>query len=69
MPRWLKVPEACGYARMSRKVLMRHIKLGEIYGTKRFGHWIVKQESIDQFYEEEEAILLEWAKRAGEEML
>jgi len=60
--RWLKVKEACRYARMSRNTLMRYVRNGDICGTKRCGFWIIDRESIDKFYSEDHAILVDMMK-------
>lgn len=53
LSRWLKISEACKYARMSKNTLMEYIKSGDIYATKKGGNWIVDRKSIDDFYDED----------------
>ena len=42
---------------------MEYIKSGDIYATKRGGHWIVDKESIDSFYNNERFKLLELKRK------
>jgi len=50
--RWLTLSEACRYASMSSRKMKRHIKEGEIYGSKK-GKWFIDRDSIDAFFLDE----------------
>lgn len=48
--RWLKIPQACTYAKISKNTLMDCIISGDIRATKRKkGGWIVDRLSIDEY--------------------
>ena len=48
--RWLKIPQACSYAKMSKNTLMECIFCGDIKATKRKkGGWVVDRYSIDEY--------------------
>jgi len=49
LPRWLSITEACTYAGMSDKTLIRYVKDGAIYATRKGGKWYVDRQSIDSF--------------------
>jgi len=49
LKRWFSLKEACQYASISKRKLIKHIKDGEIYGSKK-GKWFVDRESIDAFF-------------------
>ena len=48
-PRWLSLTEACKYASMSDKTLMRYVISGDIRGKKVGGKWYIDKTSIDTF--------------------
>lgn len=52
VPRWLTLSEACRYASMSSRKMKRHIKAGEIYGSKK-GKWFIDRDSIDAFFHDD----------------
>ena len=45
--KWLTVSEASRYYKMSKKTLMKYIKLGRIVGHK-LGDWLINRESSDE---------------------
>ena len=48
--RWLRMREACQYAKLSRTNLAYLLETGEIRGRKRpVGGWIVDRRSIDEY--------------------
>lgn len=48
--RWMKVREACKYAKLSRGNIVALIEAGEIRGRYRpVGGWIVDRRSIDEY--------------------
>jgi hypothetical protein len=65
--RWLKIDEACRYAKLSRPILMELIGTGEIRARLRpKGGWIVDRLSIDEYNAgHEEGLYLDIAKRCG----
>jgi hypothetical protein len=66
--RWLKIEEACSYAKMSRNTLMKCIDNGDIKGKKRKkGGWIIDRLSIDEYNGSvtEDALFADIARRAG----
>ena len=65
--RWLKIEEACKYAKLSRPVIMELITDGEIRARHRpKGGWIVDRLSIDEYnLGHEEALYQDIAKRCG----
>lgn len=66
--RWLKIPEACLYARMSKNTLMECINNNEINAKKRKkGGWVVDRLSIDRYNScnDEDVLFNDIAKRAG----
>ena len=66
--RWLKIPQACKYAKMSKNTLMDCIISGDIRATKRKkGGWIVDRLSIDEYNSSgiEEALYNDLAQRVN----
>ncbi len=66
LPRWLSVTEACKYASMSDKTLMRHVRNGEIYGTKKGGKWFIDRCGIDSFFFLDKAQDEDWLEKHRE---
>lgn len=62
-PRWLSVTEACRYASMSDKTLMRYIREGSIYAKKVGGKWYVDRLSIDDFMKSDDVFVEETIER------
>lgn len=50
--KWLRLEEACLYARLGRTTMRKLIKRGNIHGSKPegTGDWIIDRQSIDNFY-------------------
>ena len=66
--RWLKIPRACRYAKISKNTLMNCILSGDIRAKKRGkGGWIVDRLSIDEYNgrNAEELLYNDIARRAG----
>ena len=64
--RWLKIPQACVYAKISKNTLMDCIISGDIRAIKRKkGGWIVDRLSIDEYnsHRIEEALYKDIAQR------
>lgn len=62
-PRWLSVSEACKYTCMSDKTLMRYIRDGQIYGSKKGGKWYIDRLSIDAFMKADDAHIRETVEK------
>ncbi|MDA8084056.1 MAG: helix-turn-helix domain-containing protein [Nitrospiraceae bacterium] len=56
-PRWLSLSQACRYASMSDKTLLRYVLSRRIYGTLRGGKWYLDKESIDRFFLEDDSVI------------
>lgn len=55
--RWLTLKEACQLLKKCRQTVVKMITDGEIYGTKKTGHWLIERASIDAFlYEDKKTI-------------
>lgn len=61
--RWLSVKEATKYVSLSSATIMKYVKTGEIYGTRKGGKWLIDQRSLDTWLEEEKIKLLNFAAR------
>jgi excisionase family DNA binding protein len=68
-PRWLSLSEACEYAAMSDKTLLRFVGEGNIYGTKKGGKWYIDRFSIDAFMTSDEVFVDEAVERLKSEVL
>ncbi|MHB8880372.1 MAG: helix-turn-helix domain-containing protein [Thermodesulfovibrionales bacterium] len=49
-PRWLSISQACRYCSMSTETLMKYVRKGDIYGSKKGGKWWVDKLSVDAFF-------------------
>ncbi len=47
--RWMSLSVACKYTSMSPKTLMRFVKSGKIYATRKGKKWYIDRLSIDAF--------------------
>lgn len=51
MTRWLRIPEACRYASLSRNTIKAMLLDGRLSGERTpGGHWRVDRESIDAWF-------------------
>lgn len=51
--KWLTLPEACIYARMSKNTLKKYLENGHFSGERLdSGHWRIDRESIDGYFGE-----------------
>lgn len=57
--RWMTLKEASQYSCLAEKTLKKLIEAGHIRARRLDNKWIVDRLSIDQFYEEDEAIIRE----------
>lgn len=67
-PRWLGITQACQYASMSDKTLMRYVTSGEIFGSKKGGKWYIDRNSIDVFFKSAEVIIDKTLARCREKI-
>ena len=51
--KWLTLPEACIYARMSKNTMKKYLDAGHFSGERiESGHWRIDRESIDGYFGE-----------------
>ena len=62
-PRWMDLVRAARYVDLSTKTLMKYVRLGVIYGTRKGGKWILDRESIDSWLEEDKIRMLRQGRR------
>lgn len=56
---WLTLKEACLILKLCRQSVVSLIDNGEIYGTKKTGHWLIERSSIDAFlYDDKKSVEL-----------
>lgn len=67
-PRWLSITQACRYASMSDKTLMRYVLNGDIYGVKKNGKWYIDRLSTDDFFRSDELHVEETLARLREKV-
>jgi len=64
--KWLKLPEACRYARMSKNTLKKYIQLGRFSGERlESGQWRINRESIDDYFQRSDEKALEICRKLG----
>jgi len=49
LSKWLNISSASQYSHQSPRTLKRAIKMGELKGVKRHGHWMFHRTWIDRY--------------------
>ncbi|MCE5208976.1 MAG: helix-turn-helix domain-containing protein [Chloroflexi bacterium] len=61
--RWFSLAEATQYVSLSDKTLMKYVRSGVIYGTRKGGKWLIDRTSLDTWLEEDKIKLLNLINR------
>ena len=63
--RWMSLSEVEKYISMCSKTLLKLVRSGEVYGTRKNGKWYIDRESLDAYFNEDRIMLAEIMLRRG----